>query len=114
MKTFYANGETVTLPAAAAAYTVDVPALIGNGLFGVPMNTTAIGADATFRVIGVFSINKATSVTPAVGDKAYWDDTNKVVTTTSSGNTLVGRFWNAPAAGDVTVLVKLTSNMALA
>ena len=72
------------------------------------VTTTAIGDDATFRVIGVFAINKAASVTPAAGDIAYWDDTNKVVTNVSSGNTKCGRFWNAPLAGDATVNVKLT------
>ncbi len=108
MKNYIESGDTLTLPAAAAAYTAGAPALVGNGLLGVPANTTAIGDDAVLRLRGVFAIAKAASVTPAAGDKAYWDDTNKVVTNITTGNTLCGRFWNAPLAGDATVNVRIS------
>ena len=48
--------------------------------------------------------------TPAQGDKAYWDNTAKEVTTTSTANTLIGVFIVAALNGDATVNVRLNRN----
>ena len=41
------------------------------------------------------------------GAKLYWDNTNKVLTTTASGNTIVGVAAAAAASGDATVAILL-------
>lgn len=80
-------------------------ALIG-ALFGVAMVDVLSGADANFAIEGVFSITKASGAI-SQGAKVYWDNTNKNVTTTSSGNTLIGVAAKAALSGDATAKVLL-------
>ena len=43
----------------------------------------------------------------AVGDAVYWDDTNKRMTKTSSGNTLVGAAMAAKLTAATTIRLRL-------
>lgn len=89
MKNFIQPGETVTLPAPYAR-TAGQGALIGN-LFCVALSDVANGADGEWKTEGVFDITKVGSQAWAtVGAAVYWDNTNKRLTTSASGNTLVG------------------------
>jgi predicted RecA/RadA family phage recombinase len=84
------EGETLTL---AAPYnrTSGQAALIGTGLFGVALVTVTSGAMAAFAMEGVFTLAKVEQQAWAtIGLPIYWDDSAKLLTTTSSGNTLVG------------------------
>jgi predicted RecA/RadA family phage recombinase len=63
--------------------------LVG-GIFGVAQETVLSGADVVLVRRGVFTHAKTAAQAWTVGAKLYWDDTNKVFTTTASGNTLVG------------------------
>ncbi len=106
MQSYVNEGETIVVLATAAAVTKDVPVVL-NDIVVVPKNSAAIGDDYVAQACGVVSLPKATDAI-GQGAKVYWDNTNKNVTTMSSGNTLMGRAWTAQAFGDATVLVKLT------
>lgn len=89
MKNFVQDGDTVTLTAPYAR-TAGQGALIGN-LFGVAVSDVANGVEGEFATTGVFDITKVGSQAWAtVGAAVYWDNTNKRLTTSASGNTLVG------------------------
>jgi predicted RecA/RadA family phage recombinase len=51
------------------------------------------------KTTGVFDLVALSTDTPSVGTKAYWDDTNKRLTTTVGSNVLVGAFVAAKANG---------------
>lgn len=99
MNNFKKPGDTVTLPAPAAIAS-GVGALIG-AIFGVAASNYAAGQLGEFRRTGQIGFPRATGNPNAAGDKAYWDDANKVVTPTAVGNKLIGAFIEAKAANDV-------------
>lgn len=105
MKNYIPDGDTLTLPA-PYALTAGQAALIGS-LFGVANADAALGADCEFDLEGVFEVTCLSSDTAAVGAKLYWDATNKRLTTTASGNTLVGCAVMAKASGTTTVRIRL-------
>ena len=108
MKNYIQEGEVVTL---TAPYDVASGggALVGS-LFGVAMTTVANGAEGEFATEGVFVLPKASGAL-SQGAKVYWDNTNKVVTGTATGNTLIGCAIRAAASGDATVQVRLNSTV---
>lgn len=77
--------------------------------FGVAQNAAANGERVRVRMIGVFNLPKAATITPAPGALLYWDDTAKNITTTVGSNTKVGVHAGpvASLAGDATVPVRL-------
>jgi predicted RecA/RadA family phage recombinase len=64
--------------------------LVGTALFGVCVDTKTSGQTGPIATEGVYDITKATNQALAIGARAYWDNTNKRITTTSSGNLEVG------------------------
>lgn len=80
-------------------------ALIGT-LFGVAVVDVSSGSEAAFAMEGVFELPKAADAI-TLGAKLYWNDTNKNLTTTASGNTLVAKAVASAQTGDATVAVKL-------
>lgn len=88
MKNFVQEGETLTL---TAPYAVASGAMFKVGsILAVAANAAANGAAVEGMTEGVFDLVKVGSEAWAVGDKVYWDDTNKYLTKTSAGNTLAG------------------------
>lgn len=88
MINFVQDGDTVTL---LAPYDVEPGAgLLVGSLFGVASNRAASGAEVEAGTEGVFDLKKKASQAWTQGVKVYWDDTNKEVTSTASGNTLIG------------------------
>lgn len=88
MKNYIAPGENITVP---APYDVDAGggALVG-GLFGVAQFDAAETEGVVLVRRGIFDLAKTSAQAWTLGAKIYWDNTNKVATTTSSGNTLIG------------------------
>lgn len=82
------NAVQVTIP-----YAVNQGSgvLVGTGLFGVAQNTYTSGATGIIVTEGVFTrLAKASGTGEgwAVGDKLYWNDTNKnLVKASGTGNT---------------------------
>lgn len=104
MKNYISEAENLQL---TAPYTTasGAGALVG-GIFGVAVTTVSNGAAGVFATEGEFSLAKDTSVF-AVGDPVYWDNTNKVVTSTAAGNRRIGVATGAALTGGATVNTKL-------
>lgn len=88
MKNFVQPGNRLTL---AAPYDVTAgQGLLVGTMFGVAATTALNTAAVEVDFEGVFDLTKAASQAWTVGATIYWDNTNKVCTTTSSGNTKIG------------------------
>lgn len=82
--------------------------LIGVRL-GVAQADIANNATGSCAMVGVFTLPKLSTDAPAQGAALYWDNTNKRLTTTASGNTLAGYAFKAAASGETTVNIKLNA-----
>lgn len=106
MKNFVQDGDVLTLtPAAAVASGVGY--LFGTALFGVATDDVASGAAGEFITEGVVEIAKTSALAIAVGDRLYWDATNKCVNKTTASQECVGVAVAAAANPSATVLMKL-------
>lgn len=73
-------------------------ALIGTR-FGVALVALGNGERGNFAMTGVYTLAKATGAAWTEGAKLYWDNAARNVTTTASGNTLIGTAAAAAASG---------------
>lgn len=110
MKNFVQDGDNITVTVADNTDAVNLSSgdgyLIGT-LFGVAEHDADIGASVTISTEGVFSLAKVAAQAWAVGDAIYWDDAAKNCTTTSNGNTLVGKAVAVAANPSSTGVVRL-------
>jgi predicted RecA/RadA family phage recombinase len=104
MRNFVQVGEQLTGP--APADTLSGAGLIVGDVFGVATHDALLGQPLTLRLVGVINLPKATG---AIGwlAKVYWDAANARVTTTASGNKLIGAAAAAAAADATRVNVRL-------
>lgn len=79
--------------------------LIG-AIGGIAKTDIADGKTGAVHVSGVFSVVKASGAVTQ-GQKLYWNSTNSNLTTTASGNTIVGVAAEAAASGDANVKILL-------
>lgn len=106
MKNFVQEGEVLTLtPAAAVASGVGY--LFGAGLFGVATNDVAISTAGEFITEGVVTIGKTSALAISVGDRLFWDATNKVVNKTTTAQQCVGVAVESAANPSSTVSMKI-------
>lgn len=108
MKNYVQPGETITVVAPYALSPGD-GCQVG-AVFGISAGSYASGADAeVFVDDAVFDITALSTDTVAANTPtlAYWDNTNKRITTSSSGNTKVGVIIAVKASGDTTARVRL-------
>lgn len=105
MKTFKQKGDTVTL--VSAAIIAAGAGILSGAIFGVTQNAAAAGGEVEAVREGVFELPKNSAEAWTVGAKLYWNDTTKVITTTSSGNTLVGAAYAVAANPSAKGLVLL-------
>lgn len=105
MKNFIQSGDNLEV-AAPYDVTSGAGALVGS-LFGIATTTALSGAKVVLKTCGVFTLAKNSAEAWTVGAKIYWDNTNKVCTTTSSGNTLIGVALAVAANPSATGVVRL-------
>jgi len=106
MKTYKQEGEVLTLtPGAAVASGIGY--LFGAGLFGVATQDVAISTPGEFVVEGVVEIGKTSALAISVGDRLFWDSTNKVVNKTTGAQQVVGVAVSAASNPSSTVLMKI-------
>jgi predicted RecA/RadA family phage recombinase len=105
MKNFVQRGNVISA-IAPYALTGGQAAKIGT-LFGVACGDAASGAQVELDRGGVFDIAAVTAETATTGAKIYWDDTARRLTTTVSGNTLVGCLVAPKSGTDSTARVLL-------
>lgn len=99
-------GEVVTRTAPVGGVVSGTAYLIGS-LLVVATVTAAAGELFEGLTHGVVTLPKATGEAWTEGAKVYWDNTAKKITTTASGNTLVGVADAAAASSDTTGNVRL-------
>jgi predicted RecA/RadA family phage recombinase len=89
MKNFIQSGDTITVTAPADVSSGD-GVLVGD-IFGVAAFDAKSGDDVEIKTTGVFELAKTSAQAWAsVGTAIYWDNSNKVVTSTASTNKLIG------------------------
>lgn len=107
MKNFIQPGRVLNYtPGSAVA--VGAVVVIGKRI-GIASADIAANATGALEVQGVWALPLAGSITAGIGDLAYWDATNKNITTTSSSNTLAGYFAAPAASGDATAQIKINA-----
>ena len=105
MKNWIQPGEHITLPAPAAV--VGGAGVLVGGIFGIAQGNAGIGEPVVLVRRGVFTLPKTSAQAWTVGAKVYWDAANAVVTTTASGNTLIGAAVEIAANPSATGIVLL-------
>lgn len=108
MRNYVQKGDTLTL-AAPAALTSGEGFVVGS-IFAIAKHAAANGASVEAAVTGVFDLPALATDVNAVGEKLYWDNTNKRVTETATGNTLIGVAVAAKASGATIARVRLNGN----
>ena len=104
-KNFVQPGDVVTVAAPYAVSSGD-GCLVGT-LFGVAAFDAAEAADVEINTRGVWTLAKTSAQAWTVGAAIYWDNTNKVATTTSTSNTLIGKAMAVAANPSATGVVRL-------
>ena len=88
MKNYVQKGENLTI---AAPYDVTSGGFLKSGLIvGVASGDALSGADVDVVTVGVFDLPKVSTDVFAVGAAVFWDDTAKLMTSTTSGNSKCG------------------------
>jgi predicted RecA/RadA family phage recombinase len=110
MRNYIAPGERVVIAAPAA--TIAGTGVLQGSMFGMAQNDAASGAELVLVLTGIFSGAKAASQAWTVGVPVFWDNTNRVFTTTASGNTRIGVAVEAvgSGAGETTGIVRLNGS----
>lgn len=87
-RNFIGEGKAVDL---IAPYDVaaGAGALVGS-LFGVALNAYKLNEQGVFGTCGIWELKKTNAQAWTAGQKVYWDNTAKEVTSTVGANTLIG------------------------
>ena len=106
MKNFRQNGDIIEVIAPATVVSGDIVAI--GGLVGIANTDAASGAKLNIKTTGVFELAKTSAQAWAtVGLAIYRDASTGLATTTSSGNTLIGKNIAVAANPSGTGLVRL-------
>ena len=106
MENYVAPGEIVTLTAPSGGVVSGTAYLIGSVVV-VALVTAAETVKFSALVTGVGDLAKVSAQAWTEGVKIYWDNSAKLFTTTSGGNTLVGVAAAAAANPSATGSVRL-------
>ena len=104
--TFVQEGCAIDYTPGSALASGDV--VVQGDLIGIAKQPLAANEPGALTVEGVFDFAKNTNVAYTVGTILYWDDTNNVVTATSTGNKQIGKVVRAAASSDTTVRIRLS------
>lgn len=97
MKNYVQPGEHITVPAPAAVTSGQLVAV--GALIGVAQTTVAQGVPVVLVRRGVFTLPKTADQAWVIGAKVYRVAADGLLSTTASGNTLVGVVVEAAANG---------------
>ena len=105
MKNYVQPGNVVTLTTPTGGIRSGDGVLVGS-LFGVSAYDADAGEEMEVSLVGVYELPKAAG---AIGEgaKVYWDGTGKTVTTTATGNKLIGAAVRAAGSAEVSARVRL-------
>lgn len=105
-KNFVAPGHSVTV-AAPYQVTSGQGAQVGAGIFGVAQADAANGATVVLVLEGIWTLPKEAPLVINLGDRLFWDNTNKRLTKTATSNLAVGVATVAAVSAATTVTVRL-------
>lgn len=108
-KTYIQPGHTLTVAAPSGGALSGTGVLIGT-LFGIAQHDAVEGAGLEILTAGVVEIGKTAALAIDVGDRLFWDATNKVVNKTATAQQQVGVAVSAAAnpSGTVKMLIRPT------
>jgi predicted RecA/RadA family phage recombinase len=106
MQNYVQPGHTITLAAPYDRLSGE-GAMVG-AIFGVAAGDVLNTVEGEFTLVGVFDLAKDTADAFSVGDRVYWDDTQKnCVNSTTEGDLEIGVAIAAAAEAATTVRVRL-------
>lgn len=103
MKNFVQEGDRLQFTNGTGATLTSGSMALVSKRVGVAVADIANAAVGILAMEGVFTIPKLSTDVVAQGDLLYWDNTNKRLTTTASGNTQAGYAQAAAGNGVATV-----------
>ena len=109
MKNYIQKGDVLTL---TAPYSLKGGEgfKVGN-IFAIAAGDAEQGNQVEGALTGVFALVKQADSVCAIGDKLYWDDSNRRITATASGNKLVGVAVVAADNGTTTATLRLSASL---
>jgi predicted RecA/RadA family phage recombinase len=107
MKNFIQPGHSLAMAVPYAGGVTAGQGMLVGALFGVAAVDGAQNAVIEGATQGVFDLTKQPSLAIAAGARVFWDDSNRRITTTATGNYQVGIAVLASTTADTTVRVWL-------
>lgn len=113
MRNFIASGNSLPVAVPYAAGVLAGQGILVGAFFGVAAVNGAQNAMVEAAAQGVFDLTKEPSLAITAGARVFWDNTNRRVTTTATGNFHIGIATQAALAAEATVRVWLNRVPAL-
>ncbi len=107
MRNFVQPGDSLAIAVPYAGGVTAGQGILVGALFGVAAVDGAQNAVIEAATQGVFDLTKEPSLAISAGARVFWDNTNRRVTTTATGNFSIGIATTAALAADATVRVWL-------
>jgi predicted RecA/RadA family phage recombinase len=107
MRNFIQPGNSLAIAVPYAGGVLAGQGVLVGALFGVAATDGAQNATVEAATQGVFDITKEPALAITAGARVFWDNTNRRLTTTATGNFQVGIATQAALAADTAVRVWL-------
>ena len=107
MRNFIQPGDSLAVAVPYAGGVTSGQGVLVGALFGVAAVDAAQNAVIEAATAGVFDLTKEPALAISAGARVFWDNTNRRVTTTATGNFCIGLATQAALAADATVRVWL-------
>ena len=107
MRNFIQPGNSLAIAVPYARGVTAGQGVLVGALFGVAATDGAQNVTIEAQTQGVFDITKEPALAITAGTRVFWDNTNRRITTTATGNFQVGIATQAALAADTTVRVWL-------
>ena len=107
MRNYVQPGDSLALAVPYAGGVTSGQGVLVGALFGVAAVDGVQNAVIEAQTQGVFDLAKEPALAITAGARLFWDNTNRRLTTTATGNFCVGLATQAALAADATVRVVL-------
>lgn len=107
MRNFIQPGNSLAIAVPYASGVTAGQGILVGALFGVAATDGVQNATIEAQTQGVFDITKEPALAITAGARVFWDNTNRRITTTATGNFQVGIATQAALAADTAVRVWL-------
>ncbi|MES2711176.1 MAG: DUF2190 family protein [Pseudomonadota bacterium] len=107
MRNFIQPGDSLAVSVPYVGGVTSGQGVMVGALFGIAAVDGAQNATIEAQTQGVFDITKEPALAIAAGSRVFWDNTNRRVTTTATGNYQVGLAVLAALAADANARVVL-------